>query len=453
MNSFIGLDIGTSAVKGVLLSEHGDILSVSCGEFEYYKDGSGVLMDPSLFVNTCFQVINNLCDTLPKDCVIKAICPCCASGSLLFLDQNCHPLTPIIGWQSSIPESYYHNLYSEQKSQEIYETIGWGTLNGFPVALLPWISRNRLDIIANAHMICMAAEYLNYVLTRKWGISHSMGTPFYLINQANGIYDTDILESLGILESQLPPIYNKGHILGDVVDNLEGLLLPSGTPVVLGSFDHPSCATGAGVYEPGEVLLSCGTSWVEFFPIKKRSDAIHTGLLVDRFMLDGSPYCVMSSITSFSMKINALRKHFFGNMSYEDFDKLACNGKMGCNGLRFCFDDSDFNKTIEECKENIARAIYESAGMELKKNLKKANAINLYSDKITMVGGVTNSPVCMQIIADTLGKEIRVVNGVSAGAVGAAMLAGIGTKIFKNEKGAFSKLNFKETIYKPKCRS
>ena len=65
-----------------------------------------------------------------------------------------------------------------------------------------------------------------------------------------------------------------------------------------------------------------------------------------------------------------------------------------------------------------------------------------------MVGGMTNSAVCVKIIAETLGRDIRVVNGVSAGAIGAAMLAGIGAGVFKNERDAFSKMNFKETVYK-----
>ena len=77
---------------------------------------------------------------------------------------------------------------------------------------------------------------------------------------------------------------------------------------------------GSGVFEEGEMLLSCGTSWVEFFPVKSRKFAISTKGLVDRFMLDGSPYCVMKSITSISEKIDALRLHYLGEISHKEYD-------------------------------------------------------------------------------------------------------------------------------------
>jgi sugar (pentulose or hexulose) kinase len=84
----------------------------------------------------------------------------------------------------------------------------------------------------------------------------------------------------------------------------------------------------------------------------------------------------------------------------------------------------------------------------LRENLEYGEKNGLRADRITMVGGMTNSAVCIKIIAETLGRDIRVVNGVSAGAIGAAMLAGIGAGVFKNERDAFRKMNFKEAVYK-----
>ena len=451
MDCYIGLDLGTSAIKGVLLSKEGKILATASGEYQYQITPGRKLLDPCSFIDTCFDVINQLADSVVSNDRIAAICPCCASGNLICLDHNFQPLTPIIGWQSTVDEEELAEFYNDEEAAEVYRTVGWPVVNGFPIAYLPWIHKHKAEIIQNAGMICTSAEYLNFILTGNFGISPSMATPFYLMDQEKGEYNKVLLDRFEIKEVQLPPIYDKGTLIGTVQSALgDRLSLPVGTPVILGSFDHPSCATGAGVYESGEVLLSCGTSWVEFFPIPNRNKGINSGLLVDRFMLDGSPYCVMSSLTSVSEKIDARRQHYLGEISHREFDELILQSTAGCNGLSFDFTERDFTSGEGYEKCHIARAIMEGIANLLKQSFIVADKKGLPAEHITMVGGITNAPVCVQVIADTLERDIKVVNSVSAGAVGAAMLAGIGVKAFTNEKEAFRQMNFPERVYHAK---
>ena len=455
MECFIGLDIGTSAVKGILLSAAGETLAAASGNFEYYGEKGAHLLKPERFLEVCFSVIRELAEAA-GDRRIAAVCPCCASGNLIFLGEAYEPLTPIIGWQSTVDEAEFLSLYTDREREEIYRTVGWPAVNGFPVTYFPWIAKNKKELLSRAKMICMSAEYLNFALTGRFGISPSMGTPFYLLDQEKGCYAEALLRRFGVREEQLPPIFDKGTVLGTVTkDAADALGVPgmnpgihsAGTAVVLGSFDHPSCATGAGVYGCDEVLLSCGTSWVEFFPVESRRKAIETGFLVDRYMTEGAPYCVMSSIASLSRRISALRTHYLGRISHAELDSLAVQSEKGCGGLRFDFTDGDFMRAGNFEKRHIARAIYESAAMLLKENFKEAEAKGLRTDKVTMAGGITNSAVCMKIIAETLGQDVKVVGGASAGAIGAAMLAGIGVKAFKNEEDAFGRMKFTETVY------
>ena len=448
MNSYIGLDIGTSAVKGALICEDGRVLAVCSEEFEYYNKLEGKLMQPQYFVDACRKVINHLAQSSGDSCV-RTICPCCASGNLILLDENNQPLTPIIGWQSKVDTEDFKRYYTKEELDEIYSLCGWGAGASFPIAYLPWLKENKKELFEKTQMFCMSAEYLNFVFTGKWGISHSMGTPFYLMNQEKGCYNAKLLKKLGIDEKKLPPIYDKGTVLGTVLPN-SGLNVPSHTKVVLGSFDHPSGATGAGVYNCGEMLLSCGTSWVEFFPVETREKAMNAGFLTDRYMLDGAPYCVMTSLESVSIKIDRIREHYFGKISHREFDEYAALAKKGCNGLEFDFTESDFLKGegFEKC--DIARAITEAAAKLLKKNLDEVKKKGLLADKITMIGGISNSDTCVKIIAQILEQDIHVVNGVSAGAVGAAMLAAIGAGTFKNERDAYSNMHFEVKTIKYK---
>ena len=447
MNCFIGLDIGTSAVKGVLLTEQGKILAVASKIFNYDVSAIGKFLNHEEFVNDCFYVIKSLAEKKGNN-KIRAICPCGASGNLIFLDDKFNPYTPIISWQNEIEDEEFSSYYSDKECEEIYQTVGWPVINSFPIAYFPYIAKNKSNIIKNAKIICMSIEYLNYVLTGNFGISNSMATPFYLVDQERGVYDDKLLNKFGIKSKQLPPILPKGSILGTVKDEVaDALELSRNVKVILGSFDHPSGATGAGVFDTNQILISCGTSWVLFFPLNCRSKAIKTGLLVDRFMINKTDYCVMKSIPSLSLEIEKLIKYHLGDISYKELDELIEKSKYGSNGLKFNFDKSDYSIADNYSKSDIARAIYESAARMLKQNLSECEELGLSGNRLVLVGGITNSKVCVKVISEVLQKNIIVINGVSAGAVGAAMLASIGIGMYKDEIEAFTSMNFETFEY------
>ncbi len=436
MKYLIGLDIGTSAVKGVLLTEKGKLVNTVNGPFTYTADKSARLLDPEEFIDTCFGVIRDLAKS--ADGEIAGICSCHASGNILLLDENMDPMIPVIGWQTTVPMSDVEALHTKEEIDAVYKMVGWPALDSFPFATLSSMRLHRPELLDSAAMVVMTAEYLNYRLTGKWGMSQSMGTPFYLMDQEKGVYNTALLAKLGIAEEKLPPIYDKGTVLGEVVaDVAADLGLASDTKIVLGSFDHPSGAMGAGVLREGELLVSCGTSWVEFFPVKSREFAISTGGLVDRYMINGAPYCVMKSLTSVTEKINGLREHFFGKISHKEFDGYIAEAPLGCNGLRFDFTDADYAKAEGHSNSDIARAIMESAAMLLKDNLAELKECGLYAERITLIGGITNSKICTDVIGEVLELPLSVVNGQDAGAVGSALLAGVGIGIYESEIAAF----------------
>lgn len=442
MNYLIGLDMGTTAIKGVIMTVTGEVVNTVTGGYNYLIKENQKLLDAKEFLDVCFSVIKKLAAAVGEEDSILSVCSCCASGNLVLLDKDAEPITPIIGWQTAVSPEDKNAFFTKEEQDAFYETVGWPLGKGFPALCLAAIKMHRPELIDRAGYVTMNAEYLNFALTGKWGISHSMGTPSYLMDQEKGVYNASLLEKLGIGEEKLPPIYDKGTVLGTVKPEIATKLgLSNDTKVVLGSFDHPSGAMGSGVFEEGEMLLSCGTSWVEFFPVPSREFAVSTRGLVDRFMLDGAPYCVMKSITSVSEKIDALRLHYLGKISHDENDELLRGASLGCGGLRFNFTEEDYKIGEAYSKSNIARAIIEGAALILKENLENLEKSGLRAEKITMIGGISNSAECVKVVSEVLQRPVRVANGQAAGAVGAALLGGIGVGIYKNEKDAFSVIN------------
>lgn len=142
--------MGTSAVKGALVSEAGETIATTQGEFSYKVDGRAKLLAPDDFISTCIGVVNSLTEHLKAGDRVAAICPCCASGNLVIIGKDDTPITPIIGWQSTLSEEDSMRYLSNSERDELYFKIGWRPGHGFPLPYLLWINENRRDLIDNA---------------------------------------------------------------------------------------------------------------------------------------------------------------------------------------------------------------------------------------------------------------------------------------------------------------
>lgn len=429
MDYLIGLDIGTSSVKGVLMSTvKAEATYTSNMQHKYYIEDGLKVLDAEEFCNTCFALIKDLTSKLNEQDKVLALCCSGASGNLMFVKEG-KSISPVFGWQNEIDNKITDKYLINFNEENIYTTVGWHKNNSFPLAVMAYIKENKPQLITDADKICMHIEYLNFKMTGQWGITPSMGTPFYFINQVTGQYEHNYINIFGIKEGKMPPVMENYTILGQINSFAsEKTGLDVGTSVVLGTFDHPSAARGAGVLEENQVLLSCGTSWVVLIPYANRSIPMSQNMLVDRFMFPNGNWCGMASLTSISDKIKKYINHYIGDIGYKEFDKLAQDSVCGANGLVI---DGLNCKTENYNKSDIARAIMESIANELNETLKR---LNLSSDtEIAIVGGITNSDIWIKVISEITGKKVYVKNAESAGAVGAAIMAGIGIGALKSE--------------------
>jgi len=425
----IGLDIGTSSVKGVLATTEGEIVHTAREGFTYSRqENGGVEIEAEVYLNACFAALRTLAEA-GKDGEIKGICASAASGNLVLLDRNGKPLIPIVSWQDKRVVNEGREILPDLDAEAFYRRIGWPfRFKTFPLAQLCYIKKYAPELIGQSGKICMSTEYLYYLLTGSWGISNSAGTTFFLIDQKSGKYIPEILEILGIEEEQLPPVYPCGHVVGTVKAEMEDLCgVPAGTPVVLGSFDHPSAARGVGVLEEGEMLLSCGTSWVAFYPIADREKGLDAGMLVDPFLSPQGCYGAMSSVASLSERLKLYVERYIscGADAFRKLSELAKRCPSGAGGLYINpQEEPDDQKILSYPKENIARAIMEGTVCLLKERMDKLAQYGISAKSAVMVGGPSEDPFWAELIEKICGISVKVKHGAFAGAMGAAMLAG-----------------------------
>lgn len=437
----IGLDIGTSSVKGVRLSESGRLEKTAHEGFTYTvgEDGS-VEIAAKQYLDACLRAIRTLAEGAKEE--IKGVCASAATGNTLLLDENGAALTPIFNWQDKRVTTETADVLGEMDKDAFYRQIGWPyNEKTFPLAHLSYWKVHQPDIYKKAKYACMSTEYLYKYITGAFGISRSAGTPFYLIDQKKGAYIPELLAKLDITEEMLPPIGKSGQIAGRVrKERAEECGLMEGTPFMLGTFDHPSAARGAGILEEGQLLLSCGTSWVGFFPIRDREKAASQGMLLDPFLSEnGGAWGAMTSVPSVSAQIKTYVNRYVdaSPSAFKTLSALAQNAEKGAGGLKLLITEAPDDKKVEGySKENIARAIMEGTVRLLKDKLDALKKNGICAKEAVMVGGPSEDPMWIKLIEEMCGFSVRTAQGAHAGAVGAAIMAGIGAGVFKDEKSA-----------------
>lgn len=442
MKNCIGLDIGTSSVKGVLMREDGQVLQTIRAEIHYVRTKNGGReIEAEQFVTVCRNAVKRLAEA--SELPIAGVCASAASGNLLVLDKDYKPATPIFNWQDQRVTTEAEEIVGTMNADELYRQTGWPfDFKTFPLAHACYIKKHYPHMLESCGMVCMSTEYFYYTLTGKWGISTSAGTPFYCIDQQKERYIPEVLQVLGITEDKLPPILPCGTALGGVTEEAASLCgLAAGTPIVLGSFDHPSAARGTGVLHEGEVLLSCGTSWVVFSPIADRDKALESKMLIDPFLSPkGGCWAAMLSVPSVAERLWLYVSRFIDNSghAYQTLSQLARKSTAGSNGLRIVLTEEPDERQIKKyAKEDVARAIMESMVRLLHEQLARIEALGISLASAVMVGGPSEDIMWHELIGEMCGVSVRVQHGAYAGAVGAAMLAGMGVGMYRDEADAY----------------
>lgn len=464
MDLLIGLDVGTSAVKGVVLSVEGNIIAQGKRHTQFlHPHPDFIELSPEAHYRAVCDLIRELVSGTPPGSSIVALSMAAASGNTLLLDKAGQPLTNIISWLDQRAVKAAHELLPEFDFEQVHSIVGWPWVGSFPLGHLAWLKSNAPEEYHKASHYGMNSDYLLFRLTGKWGMDPSTATTFYLQDQRKRQWYKPYLERLEISEENLSELLPSGSALGRLTPQAaEETNLSEETLVVLGAFDHPCAARGTGMLEPGDLLLSCGTSWVGFYPLENRELALSQRLLIDPFLSPKGPWGAMFSLT----RIGTIIDWYIDNLilqpgdnatdKYHLFSARSQQTPSGANGLYInpWQDISNMLEKVARLKTSyspaeIARAVMEGAAFEMKRKIAALAEAGMPAERIAMVGGPAESPIWPRIVAEATGLELRLINGQSAGAVGAAILAGIGAGIFPNEFEAFSGMEASATYISP----
>jgi len=435
----MGLDLGSSAIKGVVIDSAGTTLATASESTTLICPRDGwVEFDPEEHYQGVCRVMRTLADAVTEP--IASVAMCAASGNTLLADDGGTPLTTVISWMDHRSLQQSPRDLMSLKINGVHQTTGWPVLDTFPLAHLAWLRESEPDLYARAARYCMNTDWLLFRFTGNWVMDHSTASTFHLQDQVAGRYHAPYLQLLGITEEKLSRLVPSGSTAGTITETAaEDTGLPAGTRVCAGSFDHPSAARAVGVLKPGQLLLSCGTSWVGFFPVPERRTAIEAGVLCDTFLSDhGGPWGAMTAVPQIGRNIDWYVSNVIAPDSqdpYAVFNAAAARAEPGAGGLQMNLHDPP--GSVDASCNNISRAVMEGAARLLNEKLIPLAARGITFTQAVMVGGPARSPIWPKIVAEKIGIDISV-GSSHAGARGAAILAGIGAGVYHDEADAFS---------------
>ncbi len=443
---YIGIDLGTSGVKAILVNKDGDILKTLSKEYPISmpKQGFSEQNPADWFLKTDELLLELLKDVDTVDTISF-------SGQmhgLVILDNEDRVIRPAILWndQRTVKECQYLN--EEIGKDFLLEKTGNIALTGFTAPKILWIKNNERDNFEKISKIMLPKDYLSYKLSDVFAsdVSDSSGTLYF--DCKNKKWSDEMLSLLEINKNQLPKVYESYEVIGYLKDEfIEKYGLSNKPKIIIGGGDQAMGAIGTGTVTNGDCSLALGTSGVMFVSTDKyfldKDFGIHS------FAHANGEYHLMSVMLNAAGSVSW---YFEKILKRKDFDIITKqldeveidNGVYFLpylTGERTPINDPDakgafLGLTFDKTEADLFRAVLEGVAFAFKDSFLIFKNLGVEIDRLRVSGGGSKNKVWVQIIADVLDVEIDYINTAEGGALGACILGAVGNKDFDDIKSA-----------------
>ncbi len=458
----IGLDAGTTSIKGLLISSDGSQETFAQKEYALeYRDGDIVELDPEIYWNTTLYIINQL---LTKSGIspdkIRAISFSSQGETLIAVDESGKPLRNAIVWLDNRSEKEAKSIEKYFSRQTLLENTGQPEiLPLWPATRILWIRENEPDIFKNVSKFLLVEDYLIYKLTGQYYSEESLVSSTLCYDIQKKKWWDEMLDFLSITPKLLPEVLPSGSPTGRITK--ESALttgLSSDTMVITGGYDHVAGAIGSGNIAEGIVSETTGASMAMVVTIDNPVVDIGLNLPCQCHAVPGK-YILQPYGQTAGMVLKWFRDEFFEGSSYDQMTALAEKVPAGCEGLIMLphlmgAGSPEFDTQVKGVfagitpqmgKGHFVRAIMESVACMINRNIDALKKHGIELSEIRALGGGAESDLWNQIKADTTGIPFITLQSRETPCLGAAILAGIGCGLFKGfEEGCNQLVGFKK---------
>ena len=444
---YIGLDLGTSGLKGLLVSADGKIIREGSESYHVHYPVSGWSeQNPEDWLEAAECVLERLSRGVEKD--IAGVSIGGQMHGLVLMDEHDEVIRPAILWNDGRTEretDYLNEVIGKDKLSSYTANIAFA---GFTAPKILWVKKNEPENFAKINKLCLPKDYLAYKLTGVFSTDYSDASGMLLLDVKNKRWSKEMLEICSVKEEWLPKLYESYEVTGKVKS------LPSAV-MTAGAGDNAAAAIGTGTVTSGDCNISLGTSGTVFISGDKfmpsEGNALHSFAHANgKWHLMG---CILSAASANKWWLEDILKTC-------DYDGAVAGAALGENEVWFLpylmgerSPHNDVNARgafigmrADTTREQMSLSVLEGVSFALRDCVECARASGLKITKATVCGGGAKSEVWKKILANVLSVEILSPETEQGPAYGAAILAMVGAGEYASVEEAKKLVKIKERV-------
>lgn len=480
MDYLVGIDIGSTNLKAIVYDTAGNAVAKSSRpteRFNPYPDHPDwAIWKPEQIWGGVASAIRDAVAQLDDPARVQGVAVTGMGMDGVPVAKDGRWLYPFISWHCPRTEPQYR-WWLENVGAERQFALGGNQIWVFNTALrLLWMRQNEPEILAQTEKWLLIEDFVNFMLCGRHATDYSMASTTLLFDQRKRTWSGELLKLSGIDRRLLCDPLPSGTVLGGVhAQAAEATGLRQGTPVVLGGHDYCCGALPTGAFRPGVVLDVTGTWEMVVAAIAQpvlKPEVQRMGILVDSHVARDT-WTVMGATVAADM-LEWFRKEYGfeekqraeaeGSVDWDYLMKAAEESPPGAHGVMFLPHMSGSHcPVVDPCsmgafvglrnivtKGSMLRAIIEGLDYQFLQVVRGfESSLAVRPEKIVAIGGAVNNRFWMQNKADVIGKPIEVPELEEAVPLGAAILAGIGVGVYRDEQDAFDRVHKPGRTYHP----
>ncbi|WP_042221580.1 xylulokinase [Oceanobacillus manasiensis] len=465
MKYVIGIDLGTSAVKILLVDQNGNVTQEVTKQYALIQEKPGYSEQrPEDWLEQTIAGLAELLEGFHGE--VTAIEGISFSGQmhgLVLLDEQQNVLRPAILWNDTRTTAQCKQIYDKVGEARLLDITKNPALEGFTLPKLLWVKEHEPEIYARARTFVLPKDYVRYRLTGTLHMDYSDAAGTLLLDVANMNWSSELCDVLDIDVNLCPPLVGSHEEVGHVTEEMaEKTGLSSATRVFAGGADNACGAIGAGILSEGKTLCSIGTSGVvlsyEQEGTKEFGGKVH-------YFNHGAPeaYYTMGVTLAAGHSLSWFKDVFATDVSFDVLLSEVATVPVGSNGLLFTpyisgersphadamIRGSFIGMDSRHERKDFVRAVMEGITFSLNESLEVFRQNGKEMDTIVSIGGGSKSSEWLQMQADIFQTPIVRPSSEQGPGMGAAMLAAFGCGWFASLQDCADSFLEMDEIYHP----
>ena len=448
---FIGVDLGTSAVKLLLMDEEGSIKKIVSREYPLYFPKPGWSeQHPEDWFEQSMEGIREL----TEECDRSQIAGISFGGQmhgLVILDEQDRVIRPAILWNDGRTTKETDYLNQEIGKEKLSRYTANIAFTGFTAPKILWVRNEEPENFAKIKKIMLPKDYLAYKLSGTFCSDYSDASGMLLLDVKEKCWSKEMMEICGITEAQLPRLFESYEVVGNLRPEVAAELgLSEHVKVIAGAGDNAAAAVGTGTVGDGRCNISLGTSGTIFISSKEfgvdKYNALHSFAHAD------GNYHLMGCMLSAASCNKWWAEDILGTTDFAGEQKKI--EKLGENhvyylpylmGERSPHNDpyaraAFIGMTMDTTREEMTQAVLEGVAFALRDSLEVARSLGIHVERTKICGGGAKSTLWKKMIANIMDLNVDVIESEEGPALGGAILAAVGCGAYPSVEAAAERL-------------